>query len=191
VPRPDQSRDRLVTAAAVLLRQRGYAATSTTDVLRLGGVTTGSLYHHFPGGKEDLAVAALAYSADLVYADLEAALTKAANTAQALSEWLGRLASALDNDPRDGCPIAPTALESAYASDRLREAAAAAFERWTIGITRSLVREGRPEAEARSLAIAVLALVEGALLFSRTAGNGEALTAVGGQIERLTAPVSG
>jgi TetR/AcrR family transcriptional repressor of lmrAB and yxaGH operons len=175
-----------VSAAAVLLRQRGYAATSTTDVLRLGGVTTGSLYHHFPGGKEDLAIAALGLSGESVYASLRSALENAGTTADALAQWVARLAAALDADPRDGCPIAPTALESAHASDRLREAAAAAFERWTQAIARSLETEGWREPEARTLAVAVLALVEGALLLSRTAGNGEALSAVAEQIARLT-----
>lgn len=175
-----------MSSAATLLRQRGYAATSTTDVLRLGGVTTGSLYHHFPGGKEDLAVAALQASAQAVRDALEAALSSAPSTAAALTHWLARLATALDADIRDGCPVAPTALESAHASDRLRAAAANAFDGWMTTISRSLAAEGWPAGQARNTAIAVLALVEGALLLSRTAGNNEALSAAADQVERLT-----
>jgi TetR/AcrR family transcriptional repressor of lmrAB and yxaGH operons len=186
MPRPDLSRERLVSTAAVLLRQRGYAATSTTDVLRLSGVTTGSLYHHFPGGKEDLAVAALELSAEAVCQNLEHALEAAGSTAAGLEQWLTRLAEALDADPRDGCPVAPSALEAAHASERLRRTAAAAFERWTTAISRALQNEGWPGPEARGTAVAVLALVEGALLLARTAGNSEALIAAVAQTTRLT-----
>jgi TetR/AcrR family transcriptional repressor of lmrAB and yxaGH operons len=175
-----------VSSAASLLRQRGYAATSTTDILCVAGVTTGSLYHHFPGGKEDLAIAALQASADTVQNALEAALSGAPTTAAALTQWLARLAAALHANLRDGCPIAPTALESAHASDRIRTTAANAFDRWITTISHSLIAEGRPGPQARTTAVAVLALVEGALLLSRTAGNSEALSAAAEQIERLT-----
>jgi TetR/AcrR family transcriptional regulator, lmrAB and yxaGH operons repressor len=185
VPRPDQSRDRIIGAAASLLRQRGYAATSTTDVLGVAGATTGSLYHHFPGGKEDLAVAALGISTDVVHDALQAALDSAPSTAAALTAWIARLASALDADPRNGCPIAPTALEAVHASERLRAAAATAFQRWAATIAAGLVTEGWPPQQARPTAIAVLSLIEGALMLSRTAGDTEALTAAADQIEHL------
>jgi TetR/AcrR family transcriptional repressor of lmrAB and yxaGH operons len=187
MPRPDRSRDRLVSTAAALLRRQGYAATSTTDVLRMGGVTTGSLYHHFPGGKEDLAVAALQLSGDAVRDALEAALDAAPDTATALTRWIAQLATALDTDLRDGCPIAPTALESVHAGDRLRAAAARAFDGWITTIARHLTTEGWPEHRAHRTAVAILALVEGALLLSRTAGTTEPLAAAAEQVERLTA----
>jgi TetR/AcrR family transcriptional repressor of lmrAB and yxaGH operons len=185
MPRPDRSRDLLVSTAALLLRRRGYAATSTTDVLRAGGVTTGSLYHHFPGGKEDLAVAALGASADSVQQALTAAFDGAETTGEALERWLDRLAQALRADPRDGCPVAPSALESIHASERLRGAAAGAFERWTTTIARNLVAEGWPQREARTAAVATLSIVEGALLLARTAGDMEALSAAAGTLRTI------
>nr|WP_321982307.1 TetR/AcrR family transcriptional regulator [uncultured Cohaesibacter sp.] len=67
---------KLVVAAADLLRQKGYAATGISDLLQAAGVTRGSLYHHFPGGKSDLAVAAARYSAELLLNMIEAACRK-------------------------------------------------------------------------------------------------------------------
>jgi len=99
--------------------------------------------------------------------------------------WLHGLRAGLEREYRDGCPIAPTALESAHAGERLRAAAAHAFGRWTGAIERALAAEGWPADEARRTAIAVLALGEGALLLSRTARDGEALTAVAEQVARL------
>src|SRR5690242_20447853 len=53
------SRERMVRAAVELFRERGYAATSFGDVLARSGAPRGSIYHHFPGGKEELAAEAL------------------------------------------------------------------------------------------------------------------------------------
>lgn len=52
------TRDRLVQAATRLFRQRGYDGTGLTEILTEAGVPKGSLYHHFPEGKADLACAA-------------------------------------------------------------------------------------------------------------------------------------
>ena len=68
---------KLVIAAANLLRQKGYAGTGISDILRSADVTRGSLYHHFPGGKSDLAIAASHYSADQLLKHIEAACKKA------------------------------------------------------------------------------------------------------------------
>lgn len=185
MPRADQSRDKLVAAAATLLRRRGYAATATTDVLRASGATSGSLYHHFPGGKEDLAVAALTASALAVEQRFTEVLAAHPSTAAALRHWVAELAAALAADVRDGCPVAPTALEAVHASTKLRAAAADAFERWIDPIARSLRAEGWPADRARRAAVSILAIIEGALLLSRTAGDTEALSAVGTQIDAL------
>jgi TetR/AcrR family transcriptional repressor of lmrAB and yxaGH operons len=185
VPRPDQSRDRLVATAATLLRRRGYAAMATTDVLRDSGVTSGSLYHHFPAGKEDLAVAALEASTQAVEQQLISVLAAHRSTAAALRDWLGQLAAALDADIRDGCPVAPTALESVHASERLRVAAARAFECWAAPLSQHLQVGGWPAGQAREVALVVLSVIEGALLISRTTGNTEALTAAGRQLVAL------
>lgn len=185
MPRADQSREKLVTTAATLLRRRGYAATATTDVLRASGATSGSLYHHFPGGKEDLAVAALTASGLAVEQRFTEVLAAHRSTAAALKHWVAELATALAANPEDGCPVAPTALEAIHASARLRAAAAAAFESWVGAIAGRLRAEGWAADRARSAAVSILALVEGALLLSRTAGDTEALTAAGKQIAGL------
>ncbi|WP_319529764.1 TetR/AcrR family transcriptional regulator [uncultured Cohaesibacter sp.] len=58
--------EKLVTAAAVMFHKQGYAVTSISEILELAGVPRGSLYHHFPGGKQALAIAAAWQSSDLV-----------------------------------------------------------------------------------------------------------------------------
>jgi len=76
VPRPDRHRADLVAATGQLLRRRGYSGTSVSDFLDAAGAANGSLYHHFPGGKEELASAAIEEAAEQV----EAALLSAFDT---------------------------------------------------------------------------------------------------------------
>ena len=46
--RGDVTRERLVDVASTLFGERGYEGTSIEAVLQAGGVSRGSLYHHFP-----------------------------------------------------------------------------------------------------------------------------------------------
>src|SRR5438034_10078937 len=66
MPRRTDSRSKMIHAAAELFRQRGYHATTVSDVVRESGAPRGSTYFHFPGGKAELARHAIARAADEV-----------------------------------------------------------------------------------------------------------------------------
>src|SRR3954451_7511259 len=149
-----------------LLRRQGYADTGLKQVLAESGLTTGSLYHHFPGGKQELAEAALTASGRSVGAALAHLLDTSATCADAIVAWTDAMVAALAADPRDGCPVMPVAVESVHASDPLRRAAATAFRQWRDLLADRLGREGAPD--AGGTATAVVALLEGALLLART-----------------------
>lgn len=185
MPRPDHSRKQLVAATARLLQRQGYAATSVADILRTSGATSGSLYHHFPGGKEQVATAALRASAAVVEGELLRAMHSGYRVAEAVQGWVAGRARELDGDPSAGCPVAPTALEAAHASEALRSEADRAFTRWSEVLRDALVAEGRGVAEAEATATMVLAAVEGALLLSRTAGTADALWSLSERIPTL------
>jgi TetR/AcrR family transcriptional repressor of lmrAB and yxaGH operons len=185
VPVQDRSRAELVRTTARLLRRQGYAATGLKQILTESGVASGSLYHHFPGGKEELAVAALEYSADGVRATLSAVLDGADDPGDAVTAWLRAAAAMLRQNPANGCPVAPSAWESIHGGDRLRGAAQAAFASWEDVIRSRLIRDGHPADVARETATALLALLEGGLLLARTSGDDAALEAVAAAARRL------
>jgi TetR/AcrR family transcriptional repressor of lmrAB and yxaGH operons len=186
MPRPDRHRAVLISATAQLLRRRGYAATGLGDILGAADATNGSLYHHFPGGKEDLALAALEASSRAVEDALRSALDDDPDVSSALRRWLDGPIAALQADPRDGCPVAPVALEATASSETLRAAAAAAFSRWGALLEAALARTREPAIAARQARV-VLAAIEGALLLDRTAQSTEHLTALRDEIDRLLA----
>src|SRR6185312_10583348 len=130
---------------ARLLRDQGYTATGRAQLLAESGVSNGSLYHHFPGGMEELAEAALEASGQAVSDALEEALNGAPNAAVGVTRFLDVAARPVAGKQCPGCPIAPTALESPIISPRLRAVAARCFDRWETVIATRLRADGWPE----------------------------------------------
>jgi TetR/AcrR family transcriptional repressor of lmrAB and yxaGH operons len=177
VPRPDRSRAALIETAATLFRRQGYAATGLNQVLDEAGVKAGSLYHHFPGGKQELAAAVVESAGGGIEQVLRAALTQDAPVADVVDRWLDVSAAGLAADCRDGCPVEPIATESVHASELVRRAAARAFDSWCAAIAERLGRDGWDTARAREAALAVVSIIEGALVLARTSGDAAPLKA--------------
>src|SRR3979409_2037526 len=127
---PD-SKEKTLVAAAKLLRQQGYHGPALHDILDAAGSPRGSLYFHFPKGKEEIGDAALALAAETV----RKAIAHASETSQNAETFLTRVARGMASDLersdfKEGCPIATTALETAAQSDLLGAATRTAFQKW-------------------------------------------------------------
>jgi TetR/AcrR family transcriptional repressor of lmrAB and yxaGH operons len=165
---PD-SKEKTVVAAAKLLRQQGYHGTALNDILDAAGSPRGSLYFHFPKGKEEIGDAALALAAETV----RKAIAHAAETSQNAETFLTRVARGMASDLersdfKEGCPIATTALETAAQSEVLGAVTRNAFQKWENEIKRGLERFGMKPHDADLVATTVLSQLEGALLLART-----------------------
>jgi TetR/AcrR family transcriptional repressor of lmrAB and yxaGH operons len=171
VVRVRDTRADLVQTMARLLRDQGFTATGRAQLLAESSVSNGSLYHHFPGGMEELAEAALESSGQAVARALGVALDGAPSAALGVSRFLDMAAGPVGGEACPGCPIAPTALESPIINPRLRAAAARCFHQWEDLIAARLRVDGWPEAVVAETASAALALIEGALLLARVSGQ--------------------
>ena len=177
-------RDRMIRSAAALFRRNGIEGTSFSDVLEHSKAPRGSIYHHFPQGKAQLAEETTRWAGDFIAAGLTAALDSddpGAAIARFGSFWLGVLR---DSDYADGCPIMAAALEG----DRMagaRDAAGAAFARWETEIAEAVERHGLPPERARSIAVLVIAATEGAIVLSRAQRSTEPLERVLGELEQI------
>jgi TetR/AcrR family transcriptional repressor of lmrAB and yxaGH operons len=177
MPRPDRSRTALVEHAALLFRRQGYAATGINQILEAADVKAGSLYHHFPDGKAELAAAVVDGVGGDVTRLLRTFLASDASVADIVSRWIDVMAAGLESDRRDGCPIEPIATESVNASPVVRAASARAFDGWCAAVVERLTADGWSTDAATQTALAIIALVEGALILSRIAGDRAALDA--------------
>ena len=175
MPRPDRSRVALIDTAALLFRRQGYAATGVNQILETADVKAGSLYHHFPDGKQQLAAAVVESAGGEIERLLRRFLDSDSSVADIVDGWIDLLIVGLASDGRDGCPIEPIATESVNASSQVRDASARAFAGWSAAVAERLRADGWPGGDADQTALAVIALIEGALILSRIAGDDAAL----------------
>ena len=175
----------MLDAAAELMRRQGYAATGWREVVAESGTPWGSQWHHFPGGKEQLTVEALARgSAEYLHA-LQRAFGSM-HPADAVLAWSKAAAGALERSNwTHGCPMATVTLEMAHVSDALAEVCDQAFTSWTTAMADALVEYEMPRREANRLAMTVLAAMEGALLLARARRNAEPLRTVAREMAAL------
>ena len=175
MPRPDRSRVALIDTAALLFRRQGYAATGVNQILENADVKAGSLYHHFPDGKQQLAAAVVESAGGEIERLLRRFLDSDSSVADIVDGWIDLLIVTLASDGRDGCPIEPIATESVNASAQVRNASARAFAGWSAAVAERLRADGWSGGDADQTALAVIALIEGALILSRIAGDDAAL----------------
>lgn len=186
------TRERIVDAAVDLLRIHGYPATGIKQVVDAAGVPNGSVYHFFPGGKQELAAEAVeragAFYEALVLGVFDGEDDVVAGT-RAVFDGAAELL--VDTGYADACPIATVALEVASTNDVLRAACDRVFAHWIEVLSGRLGAAGASPDVAGSAAMVVVALLEGAFLLSRTARTTEAMTATGDAAVRTVAAALG
>jgi TetR/AcrR family transcriptional repressor of lmrAB and yxaGH operons len=176
----------MISTAVTLFRREGYTATSWRHLVEQAGTPWGSAYHHFPGGKEQLAVAAIELATVTTSATITRAFERNDTIEGAVCWWFTKAADSLANgDYRAGCPLATVALETVNDSDVLTEACKKAFTIWQTEIEEHLRAYSHPAAE--DLAAAIMHNLEGALLMARIHNSPEPLTRAAGHIAILVA----
>lgn len=170
------TRSRLIVAMSRALQQRGYHGVGLSELLARADAPKGVLYHHFPGGKEALAVAAIDATADRIHQSLDRLIATGADPLPALDEWLRMARLQLEqSDYERGCPLATVSLETTADDEALRSALARAFDGIRSRLARLLASAGVDEARVHTLASLVVSAYEGALVQARVARSGDVM----------------
>ena len=174
------TRERIIDSSAELFRRQGYAGTGVKQIAAMASAPFGSLYHFFPGGKEQLGQEVIRWSGGL-YLELFATIAmQAPDPVTAIGDFFAGAAETLrDTDYADACPIATVALEVASTNEPLREATAEVFDSWIDASSAYFAAAGIPQETARELAFSILCLLEGAFVFSRAMRSTEPLELAG------------
>src|SRR5262249_5871667 len=138
-----ETRLSFLKAAAELFRRQGYSGTALKEVAATAEAPWGSMYHFFPGGKEELASEAISHAGEF-YRDSFARLFKSVrDPIEALQRVFDGEVRVLEgSDYRNGCPVASTALDVASTVDAVRSACSRAFAAWEREIAVALERRG-------------------------------------------------
>ncbi|HTX97231.1 MAG TPA: TetR/AcrR family transcriptional regulator [Mycobacterium sp.] len=178
------TREKMLASAAEVMRERGAAGVTIDAVLARSGAPRGSVYHHFPDGRNQILAEALRYSGDSITAVIDAAAERGARALlREFVEFWERLLTECDFNA--GCPVVAAALGSADDDPRLSAEAGAILGRWCTALTRAFVNDGFDDADAASLAVTSIAALEGAVLLSRSTRHADPLRQVGEQLEFL------
>jgi AcrR family transcriptional regulator len=179
-PVPASTRDRIIEASAALFMQRGLAGSGLKQIAAESEATIGSLYHWFPGGKDELAAETLRASGAAYQALVEAVLDAAPDIVTAVADCFAGAAEALRASGfADACPVATVALEVASSDEQLRQVTAEVFESWLRAGSDRFEGGGIEPTRARELATLLVAALEGGFLLSRAAKHTAPMEAIG------------
>lgn len=174
----------MVRSAAKLIRSRGLSATSFSDVLEDSGAPRGSIYHHFPEGKQQLAEEAIRATNEGVLARLRDDSTTTP------AEVLGRFVAlwrhvVIASNARAGCVVAGVAIDTDVYESGQMDLVRATFRSWVEALAEQLTRTGLEADRSAKVATAAVAAMEGALILCRAEGGPGPLDTVGGQLLEL------
>ncbi|MBF6226563.1 TetR/AcrR family transcriptional regulator [Nocardia abscessus] len=178
-----ESRRRIEVAASGLLARHGYHGFGLKALSEAAELPYGSIYHHFPGGKEEIAVAAITGTGTLTGRMIRQAPTDVFATMATLFEFMvGKLA---DSQWTDGCPIGTPALDGGSDVEAVRSACVSAFDTMEQAFAGLLAELGLGGQEAAELATTVVAAYEGATILARIRQTDAPLRTVARSMERL------
>jgi AcrR family transcriptional regulator len=168
MPKRSDSKERMIAAARRLFREYGYLGTALSDVVTESAAPRGSIYFHFPGGKEELAGEVTLLHAGDHIAHINRAAAATSTAGQLIEVFIDRIRDELiSSNYREGCAMAPLVIESMPASDQLSAATRRGFQDMIATLAARLTEKNVPASRATQLATQAWTSVEGALILSR------------------------
>jgi AcrR family transcriptional regulator len=174
------TRESILTAAAELMRHKGYGAVGMKDIAEASGAPIGSLYHHFRGGKVQIARESL-INAGRAYALLIPSIVDGyTDLGDAVDAVFTQAAEDMASTGfANMCPVASVAAEVADTVEELRETSASVFDGWIDGGSAYFADRGLDASQAREVTLALIGALEGAFILARTLRSTEPLLAAG------------
>lgn len=185
----EQTRARILDTTLDLIEKQGFHNTGLQQIIRESGTPKGSLYFHFPEGKDQIAALALAQGAAVIQTLIEQAFSVSQSPNQALDLMVkGLTARLVESGYHKGCPVATVALEVGNQHPKVKAACESAYDNWLTVIAGGLRSAGISPARARKEATLALSMIEGALILAKVQQNPAPLKQVAKAIaERLAA----
>ena len=177
------TKEQFIQTTCELLETQGYYATSLNQIVTESGAPKGSLYYHFPDGKEELTAEAINHTGATVAERITANLAAIEEPSAAILAFVERIADGVEaSGYRTGGPLMTVAMETATTSERLNLACRAAYTQLQGTFAQKFIQGGYGETQASRLAAFVTAAIEGGIILSRTYHSGDPLRLVARQL---------
>jgi TetR/AcrR family transcriptional repressor of nem operon len=182
-----QTRRKIVEAAAPIFNERGYDGASMAALMAATGLKKGGIYRHF-SSKEELAAEAFDYTWK---AAQNARLVNVDESASGIEQLKQLIANFVNSrgPVSGGCPILNTAVDADDGNAMLRTRVRKALRNWVARIETIVEKaaargEIRAGADPKTAATLIVATLEGAIMITRVERNNRALACVQRQLER-------
>ncbi|RLT87270.1 MULTISPECIES: TetR/AcrR family transcriptional regulator [unclassified Ketobacter] len=163
-----QTQEKILSATLDLIERQGFHNTGLQQIIKASGAPKGSLYFHFPDGKDQIVALALEQGTQLIGSMIEHAFNMADNLEVAVGWLFDGLSVRLQSSAFEkGCPVATVALEVNEQHPDVLEACRKAFDQWQSAITLGLQAKGMSNERAASEAALMLSQLEGAMMLAR------------------------
>lgn len=163
----DTTRNRLIQASALLFRQKGYNGVGVSEILAAANAPKGSLYHHFPNGKADLATAAAQWTLSGMIYIIDDAFKDKTKWQEGVRHFVGKLAKLFDVlEHQETCPVKAMLFDGPD-DKAFQDVSSSIFERWQNQLQMHATKLGLSDKDAQDEAEMLLIAIEGAWTLAR------------------------
>ncbi|MDN4494967.1 TetR/AcrR family transcriptional regulator [Ureibacillus aquaedulcis] len=180
------TREVILQTATRLFQRQGYNGTGLNQIIEESGAPKGSIYYHFPNGKEEIATEAISMMRKLVLEGAENDLIGKNSAAEAYEYYVHNVAAVFDKRSCiDGLSIGLIASETAFTHEKLRSSCEMVFKDLQSLHAQILIQYGFEIERAEELGITLTAMIEGACILSITYQDGNPLRSIAKQLSFL------
>ncbi|TSI08701.1 TetR/AcrR family transcriptional regulator [Lysinibacillus sp. BW-2-10] len=170
------TKSRIIEVATNLFQKKGYIGVGLNEILKECNISKGSLYHHFPNGKEELLITCLQSLNEAVTEDIEGIYHRYATTKEATNVMVEQLIEKFEREGTlTGYTFSSIVSEMAALSDPVREACAELYKKMQDIYYHKLVADGLSNDKAYAYALMMTASIEGAMMLCLTQNSAEPL----------------
>jgi TetR/AcrR family transcriptional regulator, lmrAB and yxaGH operons repressor len=178
------TREKLIEAAITLMRRSGLSGAGINEIVRESGAPKGSVYHFFPGGKQQIVKEGLEQYSARVVAFIDSTLSRKRQPGAKVKALFNAFAERIEAGRfRHSCPVGTVCLDLDSEVEGLRFVVAAAFDQYVQAIEAHFPFHDRRR--AKSFAGLLLTAIEGAYIRGRADGSSEAFRDAGTWLAEL------
>lgn len=183
-----KTRDLIIRAASELFERKGYHGTGIAEIIAVSGAPKGSVYYHFPGGKQEIAAESVLYAGSILAARTVEFLKGRKDAASAIKGFVETIAHYVETSGfGSGGPLLIVASETAVGEEKINARCREAYGLLQDSFAERLKEAGLGLQVAKGLAVTITAAVEGGIVLSRTCHSGDPLRRVAKDLGRLVA----
>ncbi|MBY8913422.1 TetR/AcrR family transcriptional regulator [Bacillus sp. YC2] len=180
------SREKILAAATRLFQLQGYYGTGLNQIIKESGAPKGSLYYHFPGGKEQLAIEAVNEMSGYIRLKIKESLDAHPDPVKSIQLFLKDLSSQFTCPENfEGFPVGLLAAETSLTSENLQKACQNAYQEWETLFAGKLRSAGFSEEKAAEISTVLNAMIEGGIILSLAKKDSMPIIHISKQIPKL------